>query len=969
MSRKILKIRHGALLVFLIYIATVFGCSGSGGGGGSTGGDTGIDTAPAAAFTVSSDIGSYPLIVVFDASGSTDSDGTIDQYSWQFGDGSSGSGVNITHTYTTEGTYTAQLTVTDDSGLTGTDSHDIQVKPLYTISGTVTSAEHVVTDSDVNDSNSTPVSNNSFAEAQEIVSPCSISGYVNIRRTGSRGRSWADGDPDDYYLVSLTKGMDITLYMAEDPANADLSLYLYGDAGNQIDASLTVGESVDSLKAPQDGIYYLRVEATRFASLYVLIIGRTNSATAQYPLRLSDDFIPGEVLVRFEDNSKSSPPTLANEKTRLSAMGLYTKARISERDSLLRRSDMFDKEAFFERLGVRSALARSLAPGYRDSETTAKMETLWMIRALRNQSGVQFAEPNYIRKPFTVPNDLYYPYQWHYPLIRLPEAWDITIGSNDVVVAVVDTGVLLDHPDLEGQLVDGYDFISDPDISLDGDGVDDDPDDPGDDDLGGSSFHGTHVAGTIAALTNNADNDGGGGVAGIAWNAKIMPLRALGKGGGTTSDILEAVRYAGGLETDAGVMLDQPVDIINLSFGGESFSQIEEAVYKELYEEGVIMIAAAGNSGSTDVMYPAGYESVVSVSAVTIDEVLTSYSNYGATIAVAAPGGDSTDKNGDGYPDGVLSTCGDDSSGSIEMGYAFYTGTSMAAPHVSGVVALMKALYPGLTPDRFESLLVGGYLTQDLGDSGRDDYFGYGLIDAYKAVLIAKEGGVDGDIPAVLVSSPSVLNFGSLLTSIDVTVKNGGDTPLTLTAFYTDASWLSVVASGDVDPDTGLGTYTVEVNREYLSDGTYTATVTFESSSNTVQVSVVMQVASVAQTANGGYHYILLIDPDTLETFDLTGSEGGNGLYEFEFSGLSYGDTYLLYAGTNPNNNIYICEDGEACGAYRSLDKPIELEIVQDESGIDFTTNIIVNLPYRSNSRIGVAEPPLGIKLPNKVAK
>ena len=138
------------------------------------------------------------------------------------------------------------------------------------------------------------------------------------------------------------------------------------------------------------------------------------------------------------------------------------------------------------------------------SAARSKMETLWMVRALRKQPGVNLAEPNYIRKPLLVPDDTYYSNQWHYPLINLPAAWDITTGSSDVVVAVVDTGVLLAHPDLSGQLIAGYDFISDPSISLDGDGVDANPDDPGDqEDENGSSCHGTHVAGTSPAASNN----------------------------------------------------------------------------------------------------------------------------------------------------------------------------------------------------------------------------------------------------------------------------------------------------------------------------------------------------------------------------------------------------------------------------------------------------------------------------------
>jgi serine protease len=938
-----------------VLFSTFTGC---GGGGDSSSSDsveagTPVDSAPQAQFSVSTDIGSFPLSVQFDASASTDTNGTIVQYAWQFGDGTTGNGSSVQHTYNEAGSYTVVLTVTDNSNLSATHSRVIEVKPQYTLSGTVNAADHVVSDSDVNDTNSIPVSNNSFALAQSVATPITVSGYVNIARAGEQGRSWQQGDTNDIYQVSLTEGMTIVLFMAEDPATADLNLYLYDQQTNLVDASLTLGDAVDILTAPRAGTYYVRVEAVQThrmstASGYSLTMGKSNPLTTRYPLRLSDPFVPGEVMVRFEKTDTIS--ALRDDVTGISAMGLKTKAGGSGRDRLLSRSGTTDKTEFFTHLAVQAPLSRSLEAGYVDTEITARMETLWMVRALRQQSGIQFAEPNYIRRPLAVPNDPYYSRQWHYPLINLPDAWDITTGKGDVVVAVVDTGVLLDHPDLQGQFVDGYDFITDPDISLDGDGIDDDPDDPGDQDVGGSSFHGTHVTGTIAALSNN-DNGG----AGIAWNTRIMPLRALGKGGGTVSDILNAVKYAAGLDNNAGMLPSKRADIINLSLGGETRSQIEETLYAQVRDQGVIVVAAAGNDGTSKLFYPAAYEGVVSVSAVTINETLASYSNFGVTIDVAAPGGGSTDENGDGYADGVFSTIGDDSSGSIEMGYAFAMGTSMAAPHVSGVIALMKALYPGLTPDLFDSLLAAGYLTQDIGTAGRDNAYGYGLIDANKAVVMARDGGSSGVFPAILVVSPGSLNFGTTLSHIDVLAKNGGDASLTLTRFDTDVSWLSVTASV-VNSETGLGTYTITVNREMIaSAGTYTGTVTFVSSANEGTVSVVVQKAFAnAATADGGYHYILLLDPETFETAGQVQSAGEEGRYAFEFTGLSHGKTYIVYAGTDPDNDGYICGDGEACGAYLSLDQPVNLDIVDNLYELDFFTDIIATLPA-SSTRLGAA--------------
>ncbi len=256
---------------------------------------------------------------------------------------------------------------------------------------------------------------------------------------------------------------------------------------------------------------------------------------------------------------------------------------------------------------------------------------------------------------------------------------------------------------------------------------------------GGSSFHGTHVAGTIAAHTNNAL-----GVAGVGWDsARIMPLRAIGVGGGVSWDIIQAVRYAAGLPNDSGTVPERPADIINLSLGGDVYSEVEEAIFQEVIAKGVIVVAAAGNAANSEPSYPAAYNGVISVSAVDYLSSPTYYSNFGPQIDVAAPGGDnSVDLNGDGYPDGVWSTMGNDASGQIEMVYRPLQGTSMAAPHVAGVAALMKGLWPAMDPNAFNALLVGGAITDDLGQPGRDDRYGHGLINAQKALLAALDESV-----------------------------------------------------------------------------------------------------------------------------------------------------------------------------------------------------------------------------------
>ncbi len=298
-----------------------------------------------------------------------------------------------------------------------------------------------------------------------------------------------------------------------------------------------------------------------------------------------------------------------------------------------------------------------------------------------------------------------------------------TAGSRSVVVAVVDTGLQMSHPDIAGSpnIMPGWDMVSDPRMGNDGDGRDSDANDPGDmcdptKPNAADSFHGTHVAGTVgAAGTNN-----GAGVAGGAWNVRIVPVRALGKCGGRLSDINDAIRWAAGIIPAEGpdnseVWNENPADVINLSIGllGSCPASLQDAI-DSATEHGAIVVSAAGNARmSTSLYAPAGCRGVVTVAASDARGQLTPYSNYGPEVSLLAPGGDLTrDDNGDGKPDGVLSTkaatnCYDPVTGeSVEnCFYAFEQGTSMAAPHVSAALALLKARSPTANKDELVATL------------------------------------------------------------------------------------------------------------------------------------------------------------------------------------------------------------------------------------------------------------------------
>ncbi len=362
--------------------------------------------------------------------------------------------------------------------------------------------------------------------------------------------------------------------------------------------------------------------------------------------------------------------------------------------------------------------------------TQAVRSTLEVVTALQARSDVEFAQPNYLYYSAAVPNDTYYSYQWHYRSMNLPAAWDLSTGSTSVVVAVLDTGKT-NHPDLNGQWIGGYDFVSNASDARDGNGRDSDPTDPGDSQ---ASYHGTHVAGTIAAKTNN-----GSGVAGVCWNCRVEPVRVLGYQGGSTADIADAIRWASGASVSGVPANPNPAKVINMSLGGDlgvgntcaSSDPTTQNAINLAVGRGTSVVVAAGNSNDDTSHYtPASCNNTITVAATEQRNYRAPYSNYGPAVDVAAPGGDtSADRDGNGYGDGVLSTLKNSSGAYI---YSFYQGTSMATPHVAGTVGLMLSRYPSLTPAQVLARLVAS--ATPLSGTACSGGCGAGLIDARKAI-------------------------------------------------------------------------------------------------------------------------------------------------------------------------------------------------------------------------------------------
>ncbi|MEM7335741.1 MAG: S8 family serine peptidase [Chloroflexota bacterium] len=414
--------------------------------------------------------------------------------------------------------------------------------------------------------------------------------------------------------------------------------------------------------------------------------------------------------------------------------------------------------------GVTLTYQREMATGSHVIALPDKMsldEVIRITARLESLPDVEYAEPDRLLQvigerlgePFSIeatPNDPLYTDQWHYRYsagvsegINAPTAWDTTIGSPSVVVAVIDTGILPTHPDLANQIVQGYDFISDTFVANDGGGRDNDPSDPGDWVEGNntcfagstpsdSSWHGSHVAGTIGADSNN-----GTGVAGVSWESKILPIRALGRCGGFTSDIADGIIWAAGGSVSGVPTNSNPAQVINMSLGGTgSCSSTEQSAINQAVNLGATIVVAAGNSAQDASNFsPGNCQNVINVASNDRTGDIAFYSNFSTTlIDVSAPGGETnaTDSNG------VLSTVDSSATSPSSAAYAYYQGTSMAAPHVAGVAALMYALNSSITPAEVEQLLKDTARDFPAGSSciGFGDC-GEGIVDATAAVAAA----------------------------------------------------------------------------------------------------------------------------------------------------------------------------------------------------------------------------------------
>ena len=801
--------------------------------------------------------------------------------------------------YETKTSYSVTASVTDGANAASQSItvNITDVTDTYKISGTALASRYMAIDSDVPNTTNHSSSSNAYGSAQVIQNPVTVIGHTG-NDTDTDGNNTTDAY--DLYQVTLTNNMYVRLEVAEYSEGVkDLDLYLYETNGSARDFSYATGstEADEYIDLPSSGTILVQVNPVNGSSKYKLTLGqRVIPSASEVPYKTEHVFIPNQFIKTDLDISKSEKDLeiinkfenkLNIQVDRLPSIGW-------ENDSLIRFN--LDNSRKIHNINEVSSKDKKLVISEKQKEYLYHWKLKLKLESKFLETDFGF---NYPIKSFAnFSKDPLYSYQWNFPAINA-EAGLNAVGQErkNIVVAVLDTG----SPPINSAAWADTDFISG---GIDFVNQDDDPTDPDASanylDSNGRilTSHGTHVATTIGTK-NDGSNINGFGV-------KVMPIKVLkdkSVGGGTASlaTLVEAIKYVSGASNTSRAVAptsEGPIKVINMSLGADYATSCPtslQTVIDYAVSQGITVVAAAGNEalknpgGSS---WPALCNNVTSVANLTQENVRSSTSDYNATVDIAAPGTD--------IPAW-------DKASRIN----FMSGTSMAAPIVSGVIANMYSLDSGLTPAEVDTYIAGTNFSNDIGDSGRDNLYGYGALDFAKAAKSVISG--EGLSKTYAYASQGLIDFGFSTTSINIVLNKVGSGTLSVNNLAADnATGLTYNSSVNAS---GFGTYTINFDRTDYPNGEYGNVIYFNMSDGT-SPAVAMRYAKGSQPdrANLGKVFIGLYNSSNNAV--ATGTLDMDGSLAFETTGKVAIGNYYYIISTDIDNDGFICTTGEICEIY-----------------------------------------------------
>ena len=818
----------------------------------------------------------------------------------------------------------------------------------YNIRGQVTLTGNVIIDSDVPNKAFSYLSNDISSNAQPIYAPSTVIGYSG-RHTSEEGE--VTQDTLDVYVLSL-EGSSLQVTMNQAVSNADIDIFLYDseDLNNPIEFSASIGQQ-ESFNFTGSGIFYLvvRADQAKIGTKYSLSLVESLQSFQQTASK--EVFDTGEfIFIKNKEKgsliSETEMSLIQNLFTTKGGLNRLNKSRLDTNYF----NEIYGLSLSIEEVSKEFSLSESISKTIEKNkikEFLRKEFPNWLIDL--NHIYYPDADP----VPFS-PDPFYDEFQWNLRQIKAKEALDL-IGqeTKDIVVAVLDSGSpTSDSLAFENSsfVSGGYDFVSNTDASFDGDGLDSDPTDPdfqpvqSDGEIFGS--HGSHVATTMSA--NNDGNE----INGLA--VKALPLRVCGsdrseRGGGCSSyDQLQAFYYIQGKENDSGTSYDAdtngPVNIVNMSLGGGGNNQVICEEIENMKNDGIFVVASAGNEGNSAIRFPASCEYSFSVSSTKFDEKRSSFSSFNNYVDIAAPGGqNSEDLDGNGRGDGVMAYSFKNSSydGESYKGLQAYNGTSMAAPHVSAYFAILKYLQPDLTHAQLKDYLRSGNLTKDIGNPGKDDFYGYGLMNMEKGIANV-QNGISGDMLNYSFVEPDRLFLGYALSEKTFNLSGSGNI-----SNITIQDQTSSVSVEQLSVDSGgIGEYKVKINRSVLSSGNYVSLIIFEFIGDQPSTSIPVLFSSGEEKIKATVDQLWICavnDENEIIPCDVMQMEEGvanfrirevpNDTYDDVFACTTFGDVLSF-------TDEGICGPGDLRGDYTGGSFIVS---GSDVSGINFTIAPVIN--------------------------